>query len=155
MIDVPRATQRELDERAMKERGDLLIDSGNLPSVAFAVRDLLASSDKFFERGMPSRLVNTADGGVPAASPLSKQNVVMETHRLCRPVKLTKDGEHIPATLPERVAAMYLDMKGEWNLQPLNGISTAPVLMAGGDARAVNGYDVHSGLWCVGAAVPE
>ena len=30
-------------------------------------------------------------------------------------------------TLPDRVAQMYLDMAGEWDLPPLAGVSTAPI----------------------------
>lgn len=134
---------------------DLLVDSGNLPGVAKAVRDLLAKSGSLFDRGVPVRLVPPANGGSPTAVPLSRQNVVMETHDLCRPVKVGMKDEHIAVTLPERVAAMYLDMGGEWNLPPLNGISTAPALTADGEIRAAHGYDKTTGLWCVGTAVPE
>ena len=48
--------------------------------------------------------------------PLTKHNVVIEAHRLCQPVKVNSDGEHVPVTLPDRVAQMYLDMSGEWEL---------------------------------------
>jgi hypothetical protein len=47
---------------------------------------------------------------------------------------------------------MYLDM-GEWNLQPLSGITTTPVLAADSRIRDVAGYDPETGLWC--CRVPE
>jgi hypothetical protein len=42
---------------------------------------------------------------------------------------------------------MYLDM-GDWNLRPLAGITTAPVLAADGSIRDLEGYDAETGLWC-------
>ena len=47
---------------------------------------------------------------------------------------------------------MYLDLGGEWNLQPLAGITTAPSLTADGTVRAAEGYDPISQLWC--ATIP-
>jgi hypothetical protein len=43
---------------------------------------------------------------------------------------------------------MYLDMAGEWNLPPLAGISTAPLLASDGSVHDVVGYHPESGLWC-------
>src|SRR5215813_5934691 len=134
---------------------DLLVDSGNLPNVAFAVRDVLAASGRLFDRGLPVRLVTPADGGVPAASPLNGEGVVIEAHRLCRPVRMTKDGDLVPVTLSTRVANMYLALAGEWMLPPLSGISTAPVLTGDGGVRAADGYDTATCLWCVGSALPD
>jgi hypothetical protein len=56
-------------------------------------------------------------------------------------------GNLIPVTLPDRVAQMYLDMFGEWNLLPLAGISTAPLLSPDGGIRTADGYDPGTGLW--------
>jgi hypothetical protein len=47
---------------------------------------------------------------------------------------------------------MYLHLSGEWDLPPLAGITTAPVLSADGTVRAAQGYDAASQLWC--ATVP-
>ena len=80
--------------------------------------------------------------------PLTKYNVVMETHRLCQPMKVKSDGEHVPQTLPDRVAQMYLDMSGEWDLPPLAGVSTAPLLSEDGSVRTADGYDPVTTLWC-------
>src|SRR5262249_9612134 len=70
---------------------DLLVEGGNLPAVAFKVRDLLRDSGKLFDRGIPVKLVVPADGGIPSASPLNGEGVVIEAHRHCRPVRMTKD----------------------------------------------------------------
>ena len=45
-----------------------------------------------------------------------------------------------PVTLPDRVARMYLELDGEWDLPPLEGICTAPLLSADGN-RTAKGYD--------------
>ena len=47
---------------------------------------------------------------------------------------------------------MFLDMRGEWRLPALDGITTAPVLMADGTILAHDGYDTAAHLWC--AQVP-
>jgi hypothetical protein len=41
-----------------------------------------------------------------------------------------------------------IDWRGEWQLPPLNGISTSPVLVEDRAIRAANGYDAEPGLWC-------
>jgi hypothetical protein len=92
-----------------------------------------------------------ADGGVPTAIRLTANRIVVEAHRLCRPVKLVGD-ELVPVTLPDRVASMYLDMVGEWDLPPLAGICTTPLLTSDGLVRAAEGYDRAASLWC--ASVP-
>ncbi len=129
-------------------RPDLVIDGGNLPETARQLRDLFAAAGYLFDRDVPVRVVQPADGGPMIAARLMLSNVVVEAHRLCRPVKLGANGECTPATLPDRVARMYLDMVGEWNLPPLAGISTAPLLAPDGGIRYAVGYDPASGLWC-------
>jgi hypothetical protein len=57
-------------------------------------------------------------------------------------------GRLIQVTLPDRVAQMYLDMSGEWELPPLAGISTGPLLSADGSVRTADGYDPMTALWC-------
>src|SRR5262245_35606578 len=63
-------------------KAELVIHAGNLPATAEALRDLLAGSGKLFERGVPVRIVTPADGSLPTAMPLTKNNIVIETHRL-------------------------------------------------------------------------
>lgn len=57
----------------------------------------------------------------------------------------TKDG--IKTTLPNRVAELYLDMVGEWQLAPLRAICTAPILSGDGSIRDGSGYDQSTGLY--------
>ena len=98
---------------------ELIIHDGNLPATAEALRDLFAASGKLFDRDTPVHLTRPADGSPPSARRLTRHNVVIEAHRLCQPMKVDADGVHVPVTLPDRVAQMYLNMFGEWNLPPL------------------------------------
>jgi putative DNA primase/helicase len=143
----------EIVDLALKRKPELVIHAGDLPATAAALRDLLAASGKFFDRGMPVRVVEPADKGPPLATPLTNYGVVIECHRLCQPMKMDHRGQYIPATLPDRVARLYLDPVCEWKLSPLAGVSTAPVLSEDGSVRAVNGYDPATALWC--HAVPR
>ena len=134
-------TAAEVVDLTLRPKPELVIHAGNLPATAEALRDLLAASGKLFDRGLPVRIVRGADGGPPSAVPLTKHNVVIEAHRFCQPVKVDSDGRHVPVTLLDRLAQMYLDMSGEWDLPALAGISTAPLLSADGSVRAADGYD--------------
>ncbi|HEY8872199.1 MAG TPA: hypothetical protein VIM52_04145, partial [Stellaceae bacterium] len=151
MPDMPRGPDdaEEFVGATMAGKPDLIVHGGDLPATARALRDLFAGAGYLLDRDMPVKLVQPADGGPMLANRLTVNNVVVEAHRLCRPVKLLGDkGERTPVTLPERVARMYLDMVGEWNLPPLAGISTAPLLAPDGSIRDAVGYDPASGLWC-------
>jgi hypothetical protein len=102
---------------------------------------------------VPVRIITHADGSLPSAEKLTNHYVVIEAHRLSQPVKLDPDKGPVPVTLPDRVAQMYLDMVGEWQLQPHGGITTSPLLSNDGGVRVADGYDPTSTLWCCG--VPQ
>jgi hypothetical protein len=129
------------------QKPDLVVQSGDLPATARELCDLFAAAGYLFDRDMPVKVVQPADRGPMVASRLTINGVVIEAHRLCQPVRI-KDDEHVPVTLPERVANIYLDMIGEWNLPPLAGISTAPLLSNDGAIHSDVGYNPTSGLWC-------
>jgi hypothetical protein len=130
----------------------LIVDHSDLPATARALRDLLARSENLFDRDGPVQVVPGRDGGAPIARRLTPSRVVREAHRLCRPVKLVGE-ELVPVTLPNGVARMYLEMDGEWDLPPLTGICTAPLLSNDGSIRTAEGYDQDTRLWC--ASVPD
>src|SRR6185295_12295963 len=132
MAEPLRNIAAEFVDRALEVKPELVIQGGNLPASVEALRDLLASSGTLFERGVPVRLVATSNKGPPSVVTLSKNNVVIEAHRLCQPVKLKSQDEKVEITLPDRVAQMYLD-SGEWQLQPLTGISMSPLLSNDGN----------------------
>jgi hypothetical protein len=127
---------------------DLIVHSGDLPATARALRDLLGASEYLFDRDMPVKVVQSSASGSAIAVPLTVSGVVVEAHGLSQPVTFASAGKRVPVTLPDRVARMYLEMVGEWNLPPLAGISTAPLLAANGGARKAEGYDPATGLWC-------
>jgi hypothetical protein len=108
---------------------------------------IISRSGAVFDRGGPCKIVSSADGGPSRAVPLSFPGVVKEAHRLARPVLLNGAGEPKAITLPDRVARLYLD-PGDWGLQPLKGITTAPLLAADGTIRSAEGYDPQLGIWC-------
>jgi hypothetical protein len=132
-------------------RPDLIVDGGDLPATARELRDVLRGSGCIFDRGVPVKVVPLADGSPPMAMELTSDQVVIDAHRLRRPVKFNRDGGLVPTTLPERVARLYLGMAGEWYLPPLAGITTAPLLSQDGSVRMPDGYDPVTGLWCSGA----
>jgi hypothetical protein len=138
--------------RMPADKPDLIVDPGNLPATARELLDVLAASGRFFDRGVPVKIVPDSHGGSPSAVELTPNGIVIEAHSLCRPVKADSDLPK-PVTLPERVARMYLHLRGEWGLRPLAGITTAPVLSADGAVRSTEGYDPESQLWC--AKVPQ
>lgn len=143
---------------ALADKPDLIVHSGDLPATARALRDLLAQSGRVFERGVPVKLARRAGDGPDEVVVLTPNHVVIEAHRLCRPVKLNKNGELYSVTLPDRVARMYLDMVGEWGLSPLTGITTSALLSSDGMVRTADGYDNETGLWCSsmpGLQLPE
>jgi hypothetical protein len=110
----------------MAGKPDLIVHFADLPATARALRDLFAGCGYLFDRDMPVKVVQPADRG-PIAAPLTINTVVIEAHRLCRPVAFNAKGEKVELTLPDRVARMYLDMRGEWNLPPLAGNQHHPI----------------------------
>jgi hypothetical protein len=121
----------------------LIVDPGNLPMVALNLRDILASSGTLYNRGTPTRITLSSSDAMPVAEPLTTHGVVRLAHDLCRPVKNNE-----PATLPDRVANMYLDMKGEYGLPKLAGICTTPILRDDGTIASAAGYDTTTGVFC-------
>ena len=141
MTDEPLSTRKE------RNRGNLFINSADLPNTAEQLRDHMAKLPHVFDRGVPVRLDHDHRAGGLVAIPLSADGVVRLAHRVVQPWKAGRGKERISVTLPERVAKLYLDMKGEWNLRPLNGIACAPLLRAGGAIADAEGYDPDTGMF--------
>jgi hypothetical protein len=141
---------------------DFEIDPGNLPTVADAVRDLFRDSGEFYDRGVPVRVTApAAPDALPEIDALNVDAITNEVHKRRRVVVRRREGKRswlVTKTLPERIGKLYLAKKGEWQLPPLQGITTAPLLSEDGGIRTAEGYDQASGLYCVGIptlAVPE
>ena len=134
------------------DKPQLQVIGSDLPATARAVRDLLAAGGNFYDRGgVLVKLAHPADGGPPVAIEVTPHGIVCEAHRLCQPVAWTGDTLK-PVTLAERVAKMVLDMRGDWRVPALDGVTTAPVLAHDGAILDRDGYDPQSRLWC--AKVP-
>jgi putative DNA primase/helicase len=133
------------------DRPSLLVRWGDLPKTALELRDYFAGAGVFFDRGtLPVQLIYPATGELPMAKPMTISSVVIEAHRIVRPQKLTNDGL-VDVTLPDRVARLYLEgLVSKWNLMPLKGVCTSPILGPDGGIRIANGYDAASRLWCHG-----
>ena len=138
-------------------RTDLFVNGADLPETAHELAARLAACPMLFDRGVPVRLaVDTQRGGL-IAEPLTTNGVVNETHDIARPWMYVKarDGglQRSDVTLPERVAKLYLDLRGRWRLRPLDGIASSPLLAEDGSARVAEGYDPLTRLWC--ERIPE
>ena len=71
--------------------------------------------------------------------------------------RLTKKGDEVPVPLPVRVAEMYLALR-VWDVPPLAGMTTAPLLADDGAIQQQSGYDAERQIWCessVTLSVPE
>lgn len=145
-------------DQKVDDRPALIIDDADLTRTARALRDRLAERAGLFDRGTPVKLVRDAMSGGMVARQLTVEGVVHEAHRVAYPVKqrMNADGSilEVPVTLPNRVARLYLDMRGDWNLRVLNGITTAPILSSDGSVLGRHGYDEGTGLWCDAVETP-
>ena len=129
----------------------LLVDTANPDVTVAALRTCLANGGRLFDRGMPVRLAYCAMAGGGVAHLMTADGVVREAHLCCRPYAVRgRDGKpvELDTQLPKWLALMYLDMRGEWGLPPLNGIASAPLLDGAGGVYAHEGYDPHTGMWC-------
>jgi hypothetical protein len=138
---------------ALMQRPELVVHRADLPDTVAALRRVLAQAENLFDRGgVPVVLVRPSDGGPPVARALTYNSVIFHAHKHCRPVRIDKDGSVQPLTLPAAVAKMYLDL-GEWDLPPLGGVATSPLLADDGTFGTTTGYDRTRSLWC--EAVPD
>ena len=133
-------------------RAPLFVNGADLPDTAAELAAMLAAVPHLFDRGGPARLARDAQRGGVVVERLTLNGVVNEAHRIARPWTWakTRDGATEPrdVTLPERVAALYLDHREGWGLRPLDGVTGSPLLGPDGTVRVVEGYDPEARLWC-------
>ena len=119
-----------------------------------ALRDVLAATGYLFDRGMVVLVAHDRITGGRVAHPLSPESILRLAHQSCRPFtkRTGKEGvvQEVDAPLPKAIATMFLDMRGEWGLPPLNGFASAPLLDDAGGVQAHDGYHAGTGLWCEG-----
>jgi hypothetical protein len=130
----------------------LLVDNCNPDRTVAALRDILADTGGLYDRGVPVRLVFDQIQHGMVAQVMTPDSLVLTAHAVCRPYVLKRrpDGTvtEADARLPRSFAVMYLDWRGQWQLPPLNGIATAPLLQDDGAINDTEGYDSASGMWC-------
>jgi hypothetical protein len=128
----------------------LVIDPADYPAAALAARDLLADDPRLFERGGRPVILAEDERGEMLAHDLSPEAVAHRVHAAASPLLLLRlRGQRVlrPATLPHRVAALYLALVGEWGLRPLAGIATTPGLRDDGSIHARDGYDAEARIY--------
>jgi putative DNA primase/helicase len=127
------------------QRPDLVVRYDDLTITARDLTQIIARAGHVFDRAGPVKVINAIDGSVPQVQPMTADRVVIEAHDLARPVKM--EHKPRPVTLPHRVARLYLALE-DWGLQPLKGITMAPLLSADGTMRCAEGYDTQTSMWC-------
>jgi putative DNA primase/helicase len=143
-------------------RPDLVVQNGNLPRTVLELRDIMAKAlaEELFDRdGILVWLRRGADGNLHT-EPVTKHNVVMLAHRVCRPVvwiakksKKPKGEERekeewvcAEVTLTERIAEMYVHNK-DWKFRSLAGITSSPIMRADGSIINSTGYDKDTQMY--------
>ena len=147
----------------VSEKPRLLVENWNPDLTVAGLRDILADTSGLYDRGVPVRLAFDQIQKGTVAQILTPHALVLMAHGVCRPyARKPKDGTFIEVDvrLPHSFAVMYLDWRGEWQLPPLNGIASSPLLQNNGTINSTEGYDQASGMWCedvpdLAALVPE
>jgi hypothetical protein len=128
-------------ERTLK---DLVVRPENLPQTARDLAEIISKCDRVFDRAGPA-IVRSTDADIPQVQQLTPDQIVNLAHKLARPVEARSPPR--PVTLPDRVARLYVALD-DWGLQPLKGITSAPLLSCDGSVRSVEGYDPQTKIWC-------
>jgi hypothetical protein len=133
---------------ALASKPDLIVHGADRPETVRALMKVLAEDGHLFDRGgVLVKLIHPSSGGPPSARRLLPNNVIYEAHQLCQPVFYAGNGKRVPVTLPMPVAQMLLDL-GEWDLPPLAGVTTAPLLNDDGSILVHAGYNRSHAMWC-------
>ena len=136
----------------MTNKPRLRIEKTDPDRTVAALRDILSEVGGLYDRGVPVRLAHDQIQGGTVAQVMKPEILVMMAHSVCRPYALVEkpngDIEERDVRLPSNLAVMYLEWRGAWNLSPLNGIASAPLLANDGAIHSGEGYDPKTGMWC-------
>ena len=145
------------NDKLEREKPRLRIDRSHPERTVSDLRDILATSGRLYERGMPVRVAFDRTLGGSIAHDVDPDDLVLQAHFACQPYVYARGAKdtwsELDAALPTNVARMYLGWKGEWRLPLLNGMTTAPILSEDGGIRTARGYDAATGFWC--EAIPD
>jgi hypothetical protein len=149
MVDVNTATTAAAETESKKPR--LLVESCSPDHTVTKLRDILSDAEALYDRGVPVRIAFDQMQRGAVAQVITPDLLVLLAHEVCRryAIKLKKGilvEENV--RLPRSFAVMYLDWRGKWQLRPLNGIATTPLLQDDGTITSANGYDPALGMWC-------
>lgn len=154
ILDAIDAAEEISDAAAIRKpraKPRLLIENADPDRTVAALRDVLSHSGDLYDRGAPVRLAYDQIQGGTVAQVMTPEVLVMTAHSVCRPyiLKQNRDGSvcEVNARLPRNLAVMYLEWRGEWDLPPLNGVASAPMLADDGGIHSAEGYDAESGMW--------
>jgi hypothetical protein len=148
MNDAPFGDPDAFVRDALSPKPDLVVHSSDRPATVRALLNVLKQSSNLYDRGgVLVMLAKPSDGGLPIARHLRPNNVIVEAHRHCQPVSFDEEGCRKEITLPMLVAQMLLDFF-EWDLPPLAGVTTAPLLEPDGSILISSGYSKTHTMWC-------
>ncbi|MCG2632203.1 hypothetical protein L6654_36915 [Bradyrhizobium sp. WYCCWR 13023] len=140
------------DGAELLEKPRLLVENHSPDRTVAALRDMLVGAGGLYDRGVPVRLAFDQIQRGTVAQIMTPDVLVLMAHTICRPyaLKVRRDGtvDEVDVRLPRPLAVMYLDWRGEWQLPPLNGITSAPQLQDDGTINNTQGYDHATGMWC-------
>jgi putative DNA primase/helicase len=160
-LDVLVAEIKRSDDAEETEKPRLQLDHVNPDRTLAAMRRVLAASGGLYDRGVLVRVAFDRMSAERIAEQITAEALIEHVHKVSRPyVVKIRQGDQIEceARLPRDFATMYLDARGDWDLPPLSGIISAPILREDGEILCFNGYDPGTGLWCEGVpalVVPE
>jgi hypothetical protein len=120
---------------------ELVVQRANRPASVLALRDLLAEcAAELYDRDRQLVTLKRDANGQLFTKLMTVSNIVMLTQEHCQPVRYDKDNVKYDTDLPDNVAKMYLELS-EWNVRPLAGITTTPLIRADGTILSSSGYD--------------
>ncbi len=128
----------------------LEIHGADKPSSARALRDLLAITGDIFEKNRSLIQVKRGADGKLFIREMTKEAVIHLAHNHCQPFRMVQQKQNtveVPITLPMDVAALYLDLH-DWQVPPIAGIATSPLLHDDGSIVAKQGYDKATQTYC-------
>ncbi|TXH12060.1 MAG: hypothetical protein E6R03_13610 [Hyphomicrobiaceae bacterium] len=130
----------------------LIVDTVNPDQTVDDLAQVLRQTAVIYDRGMPCVVVRDAIQDCLIASPLTPASLTALAHKHARPRKVrggSSQGDLVDVRLPKDISSMYLDSRALWQLPPLNGFSSSPMMSDDGEIRSASGYDVPTGLWLV------
>ncbi len=136
---------------------ELVIDQADYPAAARDLAVRLATVESIYRRDTELIKISCVNGAWSATA-LEPNHIIVEAHKLCKPVELKFVGGEqrlVPTSLKSSIARLMLAMPDEWTMRPFSGFCASPILGADGAMRYVAGYDPETGFVCKAQGVPS